>query len=91
MRSTALSTTSDCLTIISQLLMIGIEVAFIGGGIYIYKKLTDEPAKVQMVTSDPDAVLVPDGYELVPVGKKRESTFKERWEKIGKIVKAVVG
>ena len=90
MKHEALSITANALAITSQLLAIGIEVGIVAGGFYIYKKLTDEP-KEATVISDPDAVLVPEGYELVPINKKKEPTFKERWEKIGKIVKAVVG
>ena len=93
MKHEALSITANALAITSQLLAIGIEVGIVAGGFYIYKKLTDEP-KVEhtpIMNMDPDAVLVPEGYELVPINKKKEPTFKERWEKIGKIVKAVVG
>jgi len=90
MKHEALSITANALAITSQLLAIGIEVGIVAGGFYIYKKLTDEP-KEAAVIGDPDTVLVPEGYELVPVNKKKEPTFKERWEKIGKIVKAVVG
>ena len=91
MRTNALSVTSDCLTIVSQLLMIGIEAAIIGGGVYAYKKLTDAPRSVRMIPDDPDAVLVPEGYQLVPIKDGKEPTFKERWDKIGRIFKAVVG
>lgn len=94
MKHDALAVTTNSLAIISQLLAIGIEVGIVAGGFYIYKKLTDEP-KVEAISAplnmEPDAVLIPEGYELVPVSKKKEPTFKERWEKIGKIVKAVVG
>ena len=93
MKHEALSITANALAITSQLLAIGIEVGIVAGGFYIYKKLTDEP-KIEhtlVMNMDPDAVLVPEGYELVPINKKKEPTFKERWEKIGKIVKAVVG
>ena len=90
MKHEALSITANALAITSQLLAIGIEVGIVAGGFYIYKKLTDEP-KEGTVIGDPDAVLVPEGYELVPINKKKEPTFKERWEKIGKIVKAVIG
>lgn len=94
MKHEALSVTANALAITSQLLAIGIEVGIIAGGFYIYKKLTDEPKiaeHAQVMNMDPDAVLVPEGYELVPIKGKKELTFKERWEKIGKIVKAVVG
>lgn len=93
MKHDALAVTTNSLAIISQLLAIGIEVGIVAGGFYIYKKLADEPKSetVAMPINDGDAVIIPDGYELVPVSKKKEPTFKERWEKIGKIVKAVVG
>lgn len=93
MKHEALSITANALAITSQLLAIGIEVGIVAGGYYIYKKLTDEPKIAEhtpVMNMEADAVLVPEGYELVPIKGKKEPTFKERWEKIGRIVKAVL-
>lgn len=83
MKNSALNTATQALTLTSQLLAISIEIGIIAGGYYIYKKV-NEPC----VKHEADAVLVPDGYELVPVEKK--PTLKEKWQKAKKIIKAVV-
>ena len=96
MKTDALTATAQALAITSQLLAIGIEVGIVAGGFYIYKKLTTEqrteelPA-IRHVDDNMEAILIPEGYELVPAKGKKELSFKERWEKIGKIVKAVIG
>lgn len=83
----ALATTAQALAITSQLLAIGIEVGIIAGGFYIYKKITeDKPEAV------PSAVLVPsDTTPVQIINQTQEPTFKQRWDKIGRIFKAVIG
>lgn len=76
----SLSVVSDSLGIVSQLLAIGIEVGIVAGGIYIFKKLTKEEPVTYM----------PDNQEALAVQSKGP-TFKERWDKIGRIFKAVIG
>lgn len=83
MKNSALNTATQALTLTSQLLAISIEIGIIAGGYYIYKKVNEPCAK-----HESDVVLVPDGYELVPVKKK--PTLKEKWQKAKKIIKAVV-
>lgn len=78
----ALATTAQALAITSQLLAIGIEVGIIAGGFYIYKKVTEDSTKT-------DAVLVPEGMQLVPVQPEKKS-WKEKWQKVKKIAKAVI-
>lgn len=81
MKHEALATTAQALAITSQLLAIGIEIGIIAGGFYIYRKVTAE--------NKPDAVLVPEGMQLVPVEPDKK-TWKEKWAKAKKIVKAVI-
>lgn len=82
-----LATTSQALAITSQILAIGIEATIIAGGFYIYRKFLAKPEISEK--SGSDTVLVPEGYELVQT-PKQETSFKERWEKFGRIFRAVL-
>ena len=84
MKHNPLETTSQVLTIISQIGLIGIEAGFIAGGYFLYKKITAEDKLVQEV------VEVPEGMQLVPVKEKKKQTWKQKWSKIRKIAKAVI-
>ena len=81
MKHESLALTAQALAITSQLLAIGIEVSIVAGGFYIYRKVTAE--------DKPDAVLVPEGMQLVPVEPEKK-TWKEKWQKVKKIAKAVI-
>lgn len=85
--TTALVIAEQALAITSQLLAIGIEVGIVAGGVYIYKKLTDDKPETA-----PSAVLIPSDVASEPIAaQSSEPTFRERWDKIGRIFKAVVG
>jgi len=85
MKHEALSVTSQALAITSQLLAIGIEVGVIAGGFYIYKKvraeLNPEPEQTPLIHKDSDDI------QMVQVKKP---TWKEKFAKAKKIVKAVI-
>ena len=88
MKENALAVTSQALAITSNLLAITIEVGIIVGGVVVYKKLTDKPKEEpqpqpQVQFAEPPVVI----QEPYP----KEPTFRERWDKIGRIFKAVVG
>lgn len=81
----ALIVTAQALSITSQLLAIGIEIGIIAGGYLVYQKVKKEfeaePEKTNISKNvDPNSVV------LVPVSTR--TTFKERWDKAKKIVRA---
>lgn len=84
MKRSALEVTSQSLAIVSQLLAIGIEVGLLAGGVYVYKKLTTKP--VQETAKPAEEPLC-----TAVAAKEKEASFKERWDKLGRIFKAVVG
>ena len=76
MKNNALSVTSQVLGIVAQSLAIGIEIGVIAFGVSTYKRIkAPETPQVEM-------------EEPVAVAKK--TSFKQRWNKFGQIVKAVL-
>ncbi len=79
-----LSITANSLAIVAQLLAIGIEVGVIAGGVYVYKKfVVDEKKSTVSNTVDTENLV-----SVQPEPKKM--TFKEKWQKVKKIAKAVI-
>lgn len=74
---TALNTTGQILTITSQLLMIGIEVAFIAGGVYVVKNVMQSSPSVE-------------AKELMVI-EPQKSTVKDKLAKAKKIISAIIG
>lgn len=76
----ALITTSQALSITSQLLAIGIEVGIIVGGYYIFRQV-----KKELSEEEP----VPQNVVAVVQAPEQPPTFKQRWDKAKKVIKAM--
>lgn len=83
MKNDALATTAQALSVISQILAITVEAGIIVGGYLIYKNITEKDNEPQTG--------VQEGVVLVPIAYAGKTTFKEKMEKIKRIVKAVIG
>ena len=78
----ALTATTQELAITSQVLAISIEVVVVVGGACLYKKLKNE-----LWSKDDPATEV---IHLVPAEPEQKTTFKQKWNKVMKIAKAVI-